>query len=297
MWASQYLPERVLQVATALYFRASTISSIGFKKFHSAPQAISREAMDIKILPALSDNLMYLIVDKASKDCAVVDPVEPQKVVEAVKDLNVNLTTVLTTHHHWDHAGGNEGLVGLVDNLLVYGGDDRIGALNNKVSDGQEFSIGSLHVTCLATPCHTTGHICYFVKGDQGPPAVFTGDTLFIGGCGRFFEGTADQMHKALIETLGNLPDESEVFCGHEYSLKNLSFGAHVEPDNVHIQKRIKWSEEMRQAGNPTVPSTIGMEKKINPFMRTSEAAVKSHTNQEEPIAVMKALRDEKDKF
>ncbi|EFN78964.1 Hydroxyacylglutathione hydrolase, partial [Harpegnathos saltator] len=115
---------------------------------------------------------------------------------------------VLTTHHHWDHAGGNAKLLKIFADLMVYGGDDRIQAINQKVTHNDTFNIGNLSVKCLSTPCHTRGHICYYVTGGH-TPAVFTGDTLFIGGCGRFFEGTADEMYKALIEVLGSLPEET----------------------------------------------------------------------------------------
>lgn len=123
----------------------------------------------------------------------------------------MNLKKILTTHHHWDHAGGNKSMHEKYKNVEILGGDERIEAINQIVSHDDTFNIGSLNVKCLATPCHTSGHICYLVTDDAGsdPPAVFTGDTLFIGGCGRFFEGTPGQMFKALNEILGSLPDET----------------------------------------------------------------------------------------
>ncbi|KAF6124707.1 hydroxyacylglutathione hydrolase [Phyllostomus discolor] len=133
------------------------------------------------------------------------------EVVEMVKKHGVKLTTLLTTHHHWDHAGGNEKLVKLQPGLKVYGGDDRIGALTHKATHLSTLQVGSLTVKCLSTPCHTSGHICYFVSkpGSSEPPAVFTGDTLFVAGCGKFYEGTADEMYKALLEVLGRLPPDT----------------------------------------------------------------------------------------
>eukprot|EP00106_Octopus_bimaculoides_P016380 XP_014783822.1 PREDICTED: hydroxyacylglutathione hydrolase, mitochondrial-like [Octopus bimaculoides] len=163
--------------------------------------------MKIKLLPALQDNYMYLLIDDTTKLCAAVDPVDPKLIMSAVQEEGVSLTTVLTTHHHWDHAGGNEGLVKLAPGIDVFGGDDRIPALTHHVSHGDEFKLGSLNIKCLHTPCHTTGHICYFVtSNDEHQPAVFTGDTLFIGGCGRFFEGTPNQMYNALVNILAALP-------------------------------------------------------------------------------------------
>ena len=132
--------------------------------------------MRVRLLPALEDNYMYLLIDDTTKEAAIVDPVEPNKVLEAVKEENLNLTTVLTTHHHWDHAGGNEQLAKLVPSLTIFGGDERVGALTNKVTAGDKLKVGQLAVECLFTPCHTKGHICYFVTSEPNvDPLVFTG--------------------------------------------------------------------------------------------------------------------------
>ncbi|GBP71848.1 Hydroxyacylglutathione hydrolase, mitochondrial [Eumeta japonica] len=197
-----------------------------------------------------------------------------------------------------DHAGGNEDLVKMIPGLKVYGGDERIGALTEKVQHDTKFKIGELNVQCLFTPCHTAGHICYYVtSSDETDKAVFTGDTLFLGGCGRFFEGTADQMYNALIKILSNLPDPTQVFCGHEYTLQNLRFASHVEPENEALNEKIMWSEQQRNEGKPTVPSTIGEEKLYNPFMRVTEPAVQKYANANEPIETMKTIRQKKDNF
>ncbi|KAK6630586.1 hypothetical protein RUM43_014571 [Polyplax serrata] len=253
--------------------------------------------MKVKILPALQDNYMYLIIDKNSNEAGIVDPVSPDTVVQAVNDEKVKLTHILTTHHHWDHAGGNSNLVKKIPGLQVVGGDDRIQGLTKKVGHNSQFKIGNLNVECLFTPCHTSGHICYFIKQNNGPPAVFTGDTLFAAGCGRFFEGTADQMYKALIEILGRLPDETQVFCGHEYTLNNLNFAKLIEPHNEHIKKRIEWAARKRQSNEPTIPSTIEEEKITNPFMRVNDAAVQNYVGYTNAIDVMRALRTKKDNF
>ncbi|XP_059096873.1 hydroxyacylglutathione hydrolase, mitochondrial-like [Tigriopus californicus] len=294
------LPLTVSQGITAAYFKAQTAYKVGSRGTHSASQSISLlPAMKFKILPALTDNYMYLLVDDATKEAAIVDPVAPETVMDAVQAEGVSLTTFLTTHHHWDHAGGNKKMAELAQGLRVLGGDDRIDALTQKVGHGDELTLGSLAIKCLFTPCHTTGHICYYVTSGENTPAVFTGDTLFLGGCGRFFEGTADQMHKALVETLGVLPDETKVFCGHEYSLQNLKYGRHVEPKNEVVQAKIAWCEEKRALNppEPTVPSTIGEEKQINPFMRVNEPTVQTHAGKDTPIETMAALRAEKDNF
>ncbi|XP_015597835.1 hydroxyacylglutathione hydrolase, mitochondrial isoform X2 [Cephus cinctus] len=258
---------------TAAYFKAKSFSTNGFRGTHSICSTVQQSDMKVQILPALQDNYMYLIIDEESREAAIVDPVDPNTVASAVEKNNVNLTKVLTTHHHWDHAGGNENLCKKFNNLQVYGGDDRIGALNCKVKQGDTIKIGNLEVTCLQTPCHTSGHICYYITNGSETPAVFTGDTLFAAGCGRFFEGTAEQMYKALIEILGKLPDETNVYCGHEYTENNLKFAVYVEPENQDILKKIEWSREKREKQEPTVPSTI------------------------DAIKTMEALRKEKDSF
>ncbi|CAL8264975.1 hydroxyacylglutathione hydrolase, mitochondrial [Gadus morhua] len=260
---------------------------------------VEQSNMKIELLPALSDNYMYLVIDVDSKEAAIVDPVEPIKVIEAVRKHGVRLTTVLTTHHHWDHAGGNEKMVRLMPGLKVYGGDDRVDALTKKVTHSNTLKVGSLTVKCLFTPCHTTGHICYYVTKENStePPAVFTGDTLFVAGCGKFFEGTAEQMYKALIETLGKLPPETRVYCGHEYTVSNLKFARHVEPDNEDILKKLEWAKEQCDKGEPTVPSTVADEFTYNPFMRVKEKSVQDHVKQTEAINTMRSLRKEKDSF
>lgn len=290
------LPFRLQQRVTKLYFQVLTRNQHGA---HSEKQFNKYNKMDVKILPALQDNYMYLIVDKATNEAAVVDPVDPKSVLEAVEQHGVNLTTVLTTHHHWDHAGGNEELVKLKPGLKVFGGDQRIPALTEKVAHDTRLNIGRLNVQCLFTPCHTTGHICYFVAPpEEGEvKAVFTGDTLFLGGCGRFFEGNAQQMHNALITVLSNLPDATKVFCGHEYTLQNLKYAAHVEPDNEDVKSKIAWAEEKRAQQLPTVPSSIGEEKSYNPFMRVNSPSVQQFAGKNNPVETMKAIRDAKDHF
>eukprot|EP00117_Sycon_ciliatum_P007455 scpid71379/ scgid10553/ Hydroxyacylglutathione hydrolase, mitochondrial; Glyoxalase II len=254
--------------------------------------------MRIQILSALEDNYMYLLVDESSKQAAIVDPVNPEKVVDAVKQLNdIRLTTVLTTHHHWDHAGGNEKLGSLVDGLTVYGGDERIPCVTHRLKNGDTFKIGEMSVRAMHTPCHTTGHICYYITSPTlDTPAVFTGDTLFIGGCGRFFEGTAEQMQAAL-SSLGALDPSTKVYCGHEYTVSNLKYAVNVEPDNQTLRQKLAEAEADRAAGRPTVPSDIRGELAFNPFMRTNVASVQKHTRRSNPVDTMAALREEKNSF
>jgi len=295
---SKRVPLCVTQSATAIYFRAEALTKVGVRGYHSEQKIVDQNTMKIRILPALSDNYMYLLMDQTTKEAAIIDPVDPDSVIKAVEEEGVNLTTLLTTHHHWDHAGGNAELIKRVPGLAVLGGDDRIDGVTRKVQHGDKLTVGGMEIQCLFTPCHTTGHICYYVTKDTDK-AVFTGDTLFLGGCGRFFEGTAPQMYEALVNILGTLPAETKVYCGHEYSLQNLPFGAHVEPDNQHIKDKIEWCRTQRGASPPlpTVPSTIAEEWLINPFMRVGESPVQAHVGETDPVETMRAVRAEKDNF
>jgi len=295
---SKSVPLCLSQSATALYFRVEALSKVGMRGYHSEQKVVDQNAMKIRILPALSDNYMYLLMDLSTKEAAVVDPVEPDSVIKAVEEEGVTLTTLLTTHHHWDHSGGNGDLIKRVPGLTVLGGDDRIDGITKKVQHGDTMTLGSISIQCLFTPCHTSGHICYFVTKDTDM-AVFTGDTLFLGGCGRFFEGTAPQMYDALVNVLGKLPGDTKVYCGHEYSLQNLAFGAHVEPDNQHIKEKIEWCKSEREATppRPTIPTSISDEWLINPFMRVQEVSVQSHVGETDPVETMHAVRAKKDNF
>lgn len=269
---------------------------------HSQPQSCSHcSGMQVHVLPALSDNYMYLVVDEVTGEAAIVDPVEPEKVLSAVQQHGARLSTILTTHHHWDHAGGNEKMVAAAGGeLRVVGGDERIPALNHMVRDGDCIKVGSLLVQCLSTPCHTSGHICYYIRdaASAADAAVFTGDTLFIAGCGKFFEGTAAQMHAALISKLSALPDDTRVYCGHEYTVNNLKFAKTVEPENGDLLAKMEWAIAQRARNHPTVPSSVGQEKSFNPFMRVSQSSVQAHTGTSgDPVATMGALRRDKDNF
>eukprot|EP00066_Takifugu_rubripes_P012903 XP_011602169.1 PREDICTED: hydroxyacylglutathione hydrolase-like protein isoform X1 [Takifugu rubripes] len=215
--------------------------------------------MKVKVISILEDNYMYLVIEEQSKQAVAVDPAVPHRLLEIVKREGLSLTAVLTTHHHWDHARGNEALLKEVPGLRVYGGDDRIGGLTDKITHAQELKFDSINVRCLFTPCHTSGHMCYFVWEDEctDAPAVFTGDTLFIGGCGRFLEGTAEQMYHNLTQVLGSLPQDTKVFCGHEYTIKNLKFAMLVEPENEKVKEMLSWARARDDDDKPTVPSTL----------------------------------------
>ncbi|CAH2307411.1 hydroxyacylglutathione hydrolase [Pelobates cultripes] len=196
-----------------------------------------------------------------------------------------------------DHSRDNVDLVQRFPGLHVYGADDRIRGLTHKVVHGQEIKFGDINVRCLFTPCHTSGHMCYFVWEDGCPdaPALFSGDTLFVGGCGNFYEGTAEQMYKNLTETLGTLPKETKIFCGHEYTVRNLKFALKVEPDNEDVKEKLAWAKARDEDDIPTVPSSLEEEFTYNPFMRVQEEAVQKFTRKTDPVEVMRVLRKEKD--
>ncbi|XWS08401.1 hypothetical protein CRYUN_Cryun41cG0076700 [Craigia yunnanensis] len=256
--------------------------------------------MKIFEIPCLEDNYSYLIIDESTKEAAVVDPVEAEKVVEAANQQGAILKLVLTTHHHWDHAGGNDKIKQLLPGIKIYGGSlDNVRGCTHQLQNGDTLSVGShLNILALHTPCHTKGHISYYVTGKDGEdPAVFTGDTLFIAGCGKFFEGTAEQMYQSLCVTLGSLPKPTRVYCGHEYTVKNLQFALTVEPKNARIQQKLAWANSQRQAGLATIPSTIEEEMETNPFMRVDLPELQGSSGCQSPVEALREIRRMKDNW
>ena len=258
------------------------------------------DTIDIHIVPILDDNFSYLIHDKTTSTAALVDPAEPNKLLDVAKRLNATVTSSLTTHHHYDHAGGNLELARLIPGIEIVGSayEQSPGVtLTLHANDLYTLAGTSVKVTALHTPCHTVGHLCFSTITEQ--PAVFSGDTLFVGGCGKFFEGTALDMQTSLNETLAALPDSTLLFCGHEYTASNLRFARSIEPDNEQLKEKLEWSNHRLRNGLHTIPSTIGDEKKFNPFMRTDvETVVKAvGESADDPVAVMAALRKMKNSF
>lgn len=253
-------------------------------------------------LPAFHDNYIWLIVDDDSKNVAVVDPGDPVPVIRWLgKRPEYTLTRILITHHHKDHTGG---LVSLkaATGCTVYGpATEEIAGVDRRLSDGDSFKLFGQQVEVIFVPGHTKGHIAYFIS-DEKDPSLLCGDTLFAGGCGRLFEGTAAQMHSSL-ERLAALPDETRVVCAHEYTQANLRFARAVEPENNDIKVRLEVVEDLRRAGRMTLPSTIGLEKLTNPFMRSDHpavvaaAAARSSTDIEPGEATFAVIRAWKDDF
>mmetsp|Transcript_32268 Transcript_32268/g.44299 ORF Transcript_32268/g.44299 Transcript_32268/m.44299 type:complete len:278 (-) Transcript_32268:82-915(-) len=273
--------------------------------------------MEVIPVPVLDDNYAYLLVDNKTKTCAAIDPAQPKKVLSAAKERGLSVSMILTTHHHFDHAEGNEEFLQLLKNeggekIPVFGGDERVQAVNKIVKEGEEIWIGgeNVKVSVRSSPCHTTGHLLFFAeqiekregeeKKREGDPVVFTGDTLFIGGCGRFFEGTPEQMDQALNVILSSLPDNTLVYCGHEYTVANLLFAIGVEPNNAQLQAKLKECQEKRRESKFTIPSTIGQEKSFNPFMRIDSEEIRKSLGLDQTNSrseVMGALRLKKNSW
>ncbi|EPS73265.1 hypothetical protein M569_01492 [Genlisea aurea] len=255
--------------------------------------------MEIVHIPCLSDNYSYMIVDKRTREAAVVDPVEPGKILPVAEEIGADLKLILTTHHHWDHAGGNDEMKKLLPGIKVYGGAlDTVKGCTDEVQNGDEIKLGAdINILCLHTPCHTKGHISYYVTDKEDDPAVFTGDTLFIAGCGKFFEGTAEQMYQSLCVTLGTLPKRTRVYCGHEYTVKNLQFALTIEPNNGKLVEKLAWAEHQQKSNLPTVPSTVEEELETNPFMRVSLPEIQERVERRSPVEALGEIRKRKDNW
>lgn len=252
-------------------------------------------------VPCLTDNYAYLVVDPASKTAAVVDPSEAPPVIAAADREGVKLTAIWCTHHHPDHVGGNEALAARLPGLEVIGfaGDrERIPALTRGVEDGGKVAFAGREASVIHNPGHTRGAISFHIGG-----ALFTGDTLFGAGCGRLFEGTAEQMYASLTRLAG-LPGDTKVYCGHEYTEKNLRFAAEVEPDNPAVRDRRRAVAAARAAGQPSVPFSMLAELTTNPFLRAHLPEVAAAVARrpelsagEGAVETFAALRRWKDKF
>ncbi|KAJ5636067.1 uncharacterized protein N7484_009380 [Penicillium longicatenatum] len=239
------------------------------------------------------NNYAYLVTDEPTKKSVIIDPANPPEVAPELKSQisagKIDLTAIVNTHHHWDHAGGNDKMLREFGKLPVIGGSN-CQSVTTTPADGEVFKIGErISVKALYTPCHTQDSICYYMQdGDQR--AVFTGDTLFIGGCGRFFEGNAAEMNKALNEVLAALPDDTKVYPGHEYTKANVKFCIAVSQSEP-IKKLQAFAEANEQTQGKF---TIGDEKLHNVFMRVNDPEIQKVTGKTDPVDVMAALREMK---
>lgn len=254
--------------------------------------------IQISALPAFTDNYIWLLQDHATQRCAVVDPGDAAP-VQAWLAAHPGwvLADILITHHHHDHVGGVETLKKATD-ATVYGpASESIPGRDVALKDNDKVRVLGWDFDVYAVPGHTLGHIAYYHHG-----LLFCGDTLFAAGCGRLFEGTPEQMHHSLGR-LASLPEDTLVYCTHEYTLSNLKFAAAVEPGNPNITARLEKVAQQRQNGVMTLPSTLALEKLTNPFLRTGEILVKQKVDERNgaqnraPSEVFAALRAWKDKF
>lgn len=265
--------------------------------------------MRIERIPTLRDNYTYLVIDEKTGEAAVIDAPEAAPVVDRVTRLGVRLTQVLSTHHHPDHSGANPELAARYRVPVRGHRSDakRIPGFTDGLEEGDRVRVGELEAEVLFIPAHTRGHIAYHFPG-----AVFCGDTLFAAGCGRLFEGDPAMMHRALNVVLAALPAETAVYCGHEYTENNLRFALTLEPGNAALQERYKRVQERRARraadwhdatpDEMTVPSTIGEEKRTNPFMRVESPELvasvrRTHPDAESAVAILGAVRRMKDSF
>jgi hydroxyacylglutathione hydrolase len=255
--------------------------------------------MKIYQIPLLRDNYGYLLLCEKTNAAAIIDPSEAEPVLHRVEEENVQLTAILNTHHHRDHTGGNEGLL-TQRQMDVYGhesDDGRIPGLTRGVKDGDQVQVGDLEGEILFIPGHTTGHIAYLFHN-----ALFCGDTLFTAGCGRLFEGTAEQMHASLARLM-TLRDDTKIYCGHEYTESNLRFALTLEPKNPKLTSRYERVQAQRARNLPTVPSTLEEEKQTNPFLRWDSKELQASVQAAmpgqpmDPVSIFAAVRKMKDAF
>ena len=227
---------------------------------------VKEAGLEVHQFPCLGDNYGFLIHDTASGQTATIDTPEAGPINAALEEKGWTLTHVLNTHHHFDHAGGNEELKARWGCTVVGAANDaeRIPGIDVRVSDGDSFALGDSIATVFEVPGHTTGHIAYYF---ESAGKAFVGDTLFVLGCGRLFEGTPQQMWTSLQKLMA-LPDETVVYCAHEYTQANAAFALSVEPGNEALVARAKEIDDLRAQGLPTVPTTIGRERETNPFLR-----------------------------
>lgn len=234
--------------------------------------------IEVARIPVLNDNYVWLVHDQDSGETAVVDPAVSDEVLDAAAANGWSIDRIWNTHWHPDHTGGNAAIDEALD-VTIYAPRaeaDRIATADVLVSGDDVLSLGAYRVEVIDVPAHTDGHIAYHIPEAK---IVFVGDTLFAMGCGRLFEGTADQMF-ANMRKLEALPDDTTVYCAHEYTLANARYAVVAEPDNMAIAARADEVQKARDRGEATVPTTIALEKATNPFMRAGSVAVLAERRQ-----------------
>jgi hydroxyacylglutathione hydrolase len=224
--------------------------------------------LEVAAVPVLTDNYVWLIHNGETGETAAVDPSVADPVLDATAARGWRLTQVLNTHWHPDHTGGNEGIKSATGCTIIAPAEaQRVSQVDHVVAEGDRVTVAGAKAVVWDIPAHTAGHIAYYFE-DEG--MIFVGDTMFAMGCGRLFEGTAEQMHSSL-QRIAALPDETRLYCGHEYTLANARFAAHAEPGNPAIAARLEEVAALRDAGEITLPTTVAQERDTNPFVRASD--------------------------
>ncbi len=225
--------------------------------------------LKIYIISSLSDNYVYLLRNDEKKITSVIDPGEADPVIEFLNKKKWHLNEIINTHHHNDHIGGNDKLLEVYKSKLIAPSYNKnhISNVDIYVSENENLDIAGVFTEVIHTPGHTLGHVCFYMPEEK---SLFSGDTLFYLGCGRVFEGTMDQMWTSLLK-LRCLPDDTAVYCGHEYTLSNMKFAQYFDTNNALLNKVSLEIKNKREKGLPTVPFNLGVEKKINPFLRADD--------------------------
>ena len=227
--------------------------------------------LQVHQVQAFSDNYIWLISDGIS--AWAVDPGDALPVIEFLNRHQLSLSGILLTHWHGDHQGGVEDLCSRYGQIQVIGSKKALKGPSNPVSEGDSIEVLGASFTVIEVPGHTLDHVAFFSDSALfDSPIAFTGDTLFVAGCGRLFEGTAENMHESL-QKLNDLPENTSIYCAHEYTLANLKYAAFAEPDNSHIQSRLAAVEKLRAQEISTVPTTLAMERLTNPFLRAKDSS------------------------
>jgi len=264
--------------------------------------------MQVHRLCALSDNYIFLLHDATTQQAVVVDPAEAEPVLDCLESLGAELIAIFNTHHHGDHVGGNRDLLRAFPSAVVYGGAQDRGRIPGQqvfLEEGDHVALWGQSAVILFVPGHTRAHIAYYFPPDSSPDSIanaepmgdlFCGDTLFAGGCGRLFEGSPAQM-VASLSKLRSLPGSTQIWCAHEYTLKNLQFAQMVDPQNAALQKRMAEVIAARHQGQPTIPSVLAVEQQTNPFLRWDQPEIQAAIGHDDPVQTFARLRGMKDLF
>ncbi len=253
--------------------------------------------LSIKPIKALSDNYIWLVT--TNEGSIVIDPGESKQIIDLVKSNEIDLEGILITHHHYDHTNGIEEIL-KYKKVEVFGPKNNLNSITKRVKQNDDFNLVGLKFEVIETPGHTLDHIAFYCFKD-GKSILFCGDTLFSGGCGRVFEGTYSQMYESL-KKLSKLPEDTQIFCGHEYTSSNLQFACAVEPNNQFIREYNEEIIEKTKNGEPSLPSSLKIEHMINPFIRCNEENLIDNINKKfgevsSEIEIFSTLRKWKDNF